>query len=209
MSGLNGLCRIPPCLPHQGSIPCQPTDRKPADQHHIKHAALASRSPHYNERQVDALVPITDNQRQQIIDLHSQGLSRNDIARQTGVSAGSVTNVCKQNDLSFDRSKSEKATEARRVDDKVMRTLIASDALSVVHKVSEILTQRLAAGADDIPTRDLITMYGVLTDKHIAIAKLDADNSEAAAAVDQWLAMMTGGLRGSPTAGGESPPSTG
>ncbi len=45
---------------------------------------------------------ISDDQRAQVIHLHTQGLSRNEIARATGVSAGSVTNICRDAGLSFD-----------------------------------------------------------------------------------------------------------
>lgn len=153
-------------------------------------------------------MPISDDQRQRIIDLHGQGLSRNDIARQTGVSAGSVTNVCKQNDLSFDRSGTEKATKSKQADDKAMRALIASDALNVVQSVSKILAHRLATNPDEIAIRDLITMYGVLTDKHAVLTKLDIGNQDHSA-VDKWLDYITGGVSGDAAAGGEVPPGVG
>ncbi|TQL46684.1 hypothetical protein FB562_2208 [Homoserinimonas aerilata] len=62
------------------------------------------------------MAKLTDEQRDQILALHAQGLARNEIARQTGVSTGSVTNVCKDNDRAFDRSATKDAQAARSVD---------------------------------------------------------------------------------------------
>lgn len=59
---------------------------------------------------------ISDEQRAQVLALHTQGLPRNEIARQTRISAGSVTNICKQNDRAFDRSATKDAQAARAVD---------------------------------------------------------------------------------------------
>ena len=62
------------------------------------------------------MAKLTDETRADILRLHSEGLSRNEIARRTGVSAGSVTNVCTENDRTFDRSATKDASEAKRVD---------------------------------------------------------------------------------------------
>lgn len=59
---------------------------------------------------------LTDEQRAEVLRLHNDGLSRNDIARQTGISAGSVTSICTTHGRSFDRSATKRATEARQVD---------------------------------------------------------------------------------------------
>lgn len=60
--------------------------------------------------------PLTQAQRDQITDLHKAGLTRNDIARKTGVSAGTVTNVCRAAGLAFDRSATKEASRAKQVD---------------------------------------------------------------------------------------------
>lgn len=62
------------------------------------------------------MAAITDAQKQQVLNLHTQGLPRNEIARQTGISAGSVTNICRDNDRAFDRSATKDASAARAVD---------------------------------------------------------------------------------------------
>ena len=59
---------------------------------------------------------LTDEQRAEVLRLHSEGLSRNEIARQLNISAGSVTSICTAAGRSFDRSETKRATEARQVD---------------------------------------------------------------------------------------------
>ncbi|ANP74525.1 hypothetical protein [Cryobacterium arcticum] len=72
---------------------------------------------------------LTDAQRDEILSLHDKGLARNEIARQTGVSAGSVTNVCAANDRTFDRSSTKDAQAARSVD-------LADARLTLAHRLN-------------------------------------------------------------------------
>ncbi len=133
-------------------------------------------------------MPISNKQREQVIELHGQGLSRNEIVRQSGVSAGSVTSICKTAGLSFDRASIEKATEGRRIDAKALRASLAADALNVAHEAQEAL-RRIVSEGSNIPPRDLATIYGIFMDKHIALAKLDQGNDTTAtdSVVDQLL----------------------
>lgn len=59
---------------------------------------------------------ITDDQKAQVLALHAEGHARNEIARRVGISAGSVTNICRAAARTFDRSETKQATEARQVD---------------------------------------------------------------------------------------------
>lgn len=59
---------------------------------------------------------ITDAHRQQIRDLHADGLGRNQIAQQVGLSVGSITKVARELGLAFDRSKTAVAVAARQLD---------------------------------------------------------------------------------------------
>lgn len=79
---------------------------------------------------------ITDAQRQQVTDLHARDLSRNEIARIVGISAGSVTSICKAAGLSFDRSATKRATEARQVDLAAARVRLAE---KMLHRSEEML----------------------------------------------------------------------
>lgn len=60
--------------------------------------------------------PISDDTRTRILALHSEGRTRNDIARETGVSGSTVTKVVKAAGRTFDRSATRAATEARQAD---------------------------------------------------------------------------------------------
>ena len=155
-------------------------------------------------------MPITDTQRQQIIDLHAQGLSRNDIARQTGVSAGSVTNVCKANDLTFDRSSTKDATRARVADNKARRAAIVSR----LYARSEKILERLESNAyvyrmmgptgseqvtDEYPPADaersLATSIGIYLDKAAKLADYDKSASDGASAADSVVDRLMAGFR--------------
>jgi hypothetical protein len=155
-------------------------------------------------------VPITDDQRQRIIDLHGKGVSRNDIARQTGVSAGTVTNVCKANDLTFDRSATKDATRARVEDNKARRAAIVSR----LYTRSERILDRLEASTfmvrmmgpngsekvyDEEPPaeaeRSLATSIGIYLDKAAKLEDYDrsaADTASGAVSViDKLMAGFT------------------
>lgn len=60
--------------------------------------------------------PLTNAKRDEILNLHAQQLSRNEIARQAGVSPSSVSRICAAAGVTFDRSKTKDATRAKQVD---------------------------------------------------------------------------------------------
>lgn len=59
---------------------------------------------------------ITDQDRQAVLDLHAAGTARNQIVRETGVSAGTVTKIIHDAGGNFNRQATKDATEARRAD---------------------------------------------------------------------------------------------
>ncbi|WP_146116816.1 hypothetical protein [Microbacterium sp. MYb64] len=71
------------------------------------------------------MAAITDAQRDEVTRLHAQGLSRNAIARETGISTGSVTRICTAAGLAFDRASTKDATRARAADMAQARTDLA------------------------------------------------------------------------------------
>lgn len=134
-------------------------------------------------------MPITDDQKQRIIDLHKQGLSRNDIARQAGVSAGTVTNVCKANDLTFDRSATKHATQAKVADNKARRASIVSRLYgrteSILGRLESdtyryfVTTKEGTEMVEDADPpaaeeRNHATAIGIYLDKAAALEKVDA-----------------------------------
>ncbi|WP_402843753.1 hypothetical protein [Microbacterium sp. GXS0129] len=74
--------------------------------------------------------PISDDVKAEVLRLHAEGHSRNHIARTLGISAGSVTNICRAADRSFDRSETKQATEARTVDLAAGRVRLAEKMLA-------------------------------------------------------------------------------
>lgn len=76
--------------------------------------------------------PISDQQRERILELARAGVARNKIAIEVGVSAGTVSKHVRDAGLSFDRSQTRAATAAARIDNAAKREALAIDVLSQV-----------------------------------------------------------------------------
>lgn len=83
--------------------------------------------------------PLTPADRQRILDLHATGMSRNDIARETGRSTGSVTAVVKKAGGTFDRTMTEAATAAKKADAAALRAQLELDYLEDAQKLRKQL----------------------------------------------------------------------
>jgi transposase-like protein len=110
------------------------------------------------------------------------------------------------------------AVEAKVVDGKLRRQNIVHRLYGQAEKILDDLEGEVfrtlikAAGGADVedtltfvPPNDrktLVQTAASAMNSAVNLEKVDADNGQSAAAVDQWLEMMTGGLRGSPPAGG-------
>lgn len=79
---------------------------------------------------------ITATQRTEVLRLHTEGHSRNEIARRTGISTGSVTNICRAHDRAFDRSETKQANAARQTDLAAARIRLAG---KMLHRSEEML----------------------------------------------------------------------
>lgn len=139
---------------------------------------------------------ITDAQRAEVLRLHSLGTSRNDIARQVGISAGSVTNICKHADRSFDRSATKQATEARQIDLAAGRTRLAEKMLAAsegmldgIDKPYEVFNfggkdNSFNSHVFDTPPvevrRNIITTAAITFDKLTRIVERTAGGTESA-----------------------------
>lgn len=151
--------------------------------------------------------PLDDTTRAAILVDIRAGKSRNAIARDHQVSAGSVTKLAQEIGHRFDRSKTKNATEAAKADNAALR---ASTSRRLLLKANEFLDQMDRphtafnfGGKDntynekqlDRPPvsdlRNLMTAAAVAIDKHIVIEKHD-NSGESHAAVDAWLSEMTG-----------------
>lgn len=160
--------------------------------------------------------PLTDAERQEIVQLIEQGLARNEIARQTGRSLGTITNVANEHGLTFDRSATKTACEARVVDLAKRRADLMAALVEDAHKLRRQLWEpcvekkvvTLSGGMHGVSTWEVVeveheqppfadqqrilTSVGIATDKALAIDKHDNRNDEGLAAVDSWLRDIIG-----------------
>lgn len=141
--------------------------------------------------------PVTEEQRTEVIALAKAGKSRNDIVRETGIAAGTVTKIVHAAGLSFDRAATEQATAAKVLDNKARRALLAERLLTIAgEQLDRIGEQGLvyAFGGKDnkynerwqdrpppADVRNLMTAAAIAIDKHAVLEKLDTDNGAAGA----------------------------
>jgi len=74
--------------------------------------------------------------RKQILKLHADGLSRNEISRQAKVSPSSVSKICNEAGATFDRTKTKDASEAKRVD-------LADARMTLAHRMDKAANDML------------------------------------------------------------------
>lgn len=133
---------------------------------------------------------IPDETRAAILaDITAGQKSRAQIGRDHGVSPQTVKNIANEHgiDQPFSREKTKNATEAAVIDAKARRAALASDALDGATTALATLRDRIEGMSD----RDLITLFGVATDKHVNLDRHDSD-THGLAAVDAWLQHMMG-----------------
>jgi hypothetical protein len=127
----------------------------------------------------------------QIRALAAAGKSRNDIARELNISAGSVTAIAKEIGVSFDRSATATAVRARSIDCKARRLALSERLLDEAEALLDQLHQPFKAfafgGRDntycehDLPgpptgdQRNLMQAASTAIGRHIDLTKHDAD----------------------------------
>jgi transposase-like protein len=145
-----------------------------------------------------------------LADIRSGRKSRNAIAREHGVSAGTVTNIARQAGLTaaFDRSATKSATEAAVADLRAIRVTTSRRFLVETNLLLDQMHQPHTAfnfgGKDNTyeehefpeppvdAKRTLITSAAIAYDKHLAQERHDADDGSGLSAVDAWLRGMLG-----------------
>lgn len=83
--------------------------------------------------------PVTDLDRQRVKELHSQGCSRNAIARELRRSGRTITRLAGELGLSFDREETRQATEAKKADAASRRAALALAMLADAERMREQL----------------------------------------------------------------------
>ncbi|MGW7361987.1 hypothetical protein ACWGI8_00815 [Streptomyces sp. NPDC054841] len=122
--------------------------------------------------------PLTPEQREAVLDAARSGASRNEVARQTGVSPASVTRICSAAGVAFDRTATAAAVEARVIDLKAARVNLAGNLLDDITEAR----MRLHQTTEPRDFFDLARSVAVLTNAHVRIVGVDGppDESEGA-----------------------------
>lgn len=113
--------------------------------------------------------PITDLDREQVRRLHTEGKSRNQIARSIGRGAATVSKIASELGLTFaGGARVVAATEARRADAAARRAQLADDALDG----ALVQVERVGAADSARDARDYATAARALTEVHAKVAEL-------------------------------------
>ncbi|MER5421658.1 hypothetical protein [Streptosporangium roseum] len=115
--------------------------------------------------------PIPDTKRQAILDDIRAGKSRNAIAREHGVRAGTVTKIAQENDLRFARSATKHATAASVADTASRRAALAERLI----RLAELSMDQAIAELGEASSRDTAVVLGIAVDKHRALVDMDRD----------------------------------
>ena len=142
-----------------------------------------------------------------------------EVTARFGIPKGTVAGWAKASGVRTVRNETTRAAvEAKVVDGKLRRQNIVHRLYGQAEKILDDLegekfeTLTKGSGGADVETilefvppndrKILVQTVSTAMNSAVNLEKVDADNGQSAAAVDQWLEMMTGGLRGSPPAGG-------
>lgn len=135
--------------------------------------------------------PLTDEEIEHIRELHEQGRSRNEIARELGRSPGTITNHCNRLGLSFDRTPVIAANRARRADAETRRRELTENLLDDAERVRQLIfseyTQIQYIGPNAIRREDVLGLppakdmhdyartFNILATQHAKLAAMDDD----------------------------------
>ncbi len=134
----------------------------------------------------------TPEQRAEALQLYeTQGPKR--AAKETGIPRNTITTWAQTAGVSSSRaSKTRAASDALSADAARTRAEAALKAIVLADRLLDLLSERIADEAGDIPAKDLAVMFGIVSDKHRLLTEMDAAN-DSYAAVDAWLLHITAG----------------
>jgi hypothetical protein len=154
--------------------------------------------------------PFTEDERQQVAELHAQGHGRNAISRQTGIHSRRVSAIAAELGLSFVRggARTAAATEARKADAATRRSEIEAAALDAAQRLLGQMFDRALVynfggkdntyeqtTLDEPPFADkraIATSVQALMATALKIAEHDKAD-QTVSGVDAWLEHMTEG----------------
>lgn len=153
--------------------------------------------------------PVTDDDRDAIRRLHAQGLGRNEIARQIQRSSRTVSVLADEMGLTFDRTRTAVATEARKADAAARRAAIieglydvAEDELAYLRQTAPYPLVEVSMGApvhynvDRLPAQDRKALVQSIGSAMTAAGRLEAlDGDPGADAARSMLTTLADGIR--------------
>lgn len=113
----------------------------------------------------------TEDEIQRIIALHEDGKSQREIAKEFDKSVGWVNGILKRLNVSSERSRTKKATEAKRTYDRERR-------LALNDLWFEKIEKMLLEAEDSRTLRELATPYGVAMDKRSILEPMQSDTAK-------------------------------
>lgn len=138
------------------------------------------------------VAPLAEEQRIAVLEAARRpGATRNGVARDTGVSEGSVTKICADAGITFDRSQTEVAVRARSIDLRASRLNLATDLLDDV----TLARGRMHAAEDARAFGDMAKAVHYLAGTHVrlvAVDKGDVPGLDAAKSMLGKLALAIG-----------------
>ncbi|WP_214317262.1 helix-turn-helix domain-containing protein [Nonomuraea sediminis] len=144
-----------------------------------------------------ASTPLTDDERQQIRDLHAAGHGCNQIARELGRDRSTISRAAADMSLSFDRKQTRQATQARVDDARARRSKLALDLLGDAERLRKQLwepcTIHSFGGRENVYSselvneppfrdkRDILASVGLAVDKSMRLLDYDANSGASEA----------------------------
>lgn len=151
--------------------------------------------------------PVTDDERAEVRRLHAEGNSRNAIARTLGRSPRTVSLIAEDLGLSFDRTATAVATQARVIDSKARRAILVQRYLDQAekildrldrteHQITEVsLGKVVRYKAADLPSADVRNLIQASSAASTQAAKLEAlDTSNGVDDAKSMLGQLAAGL---------------
>ncbi|MFF3622344.1 helix-turn-helix domain-containing protein [Streptomyces sp. NPDC002467] len=161
--------------------------------------------------------PVTDADREQVRALHAQGLGRNEIARRLNRGSRTISVIAEELGLTFDRTATAVATEARKADARARRVALVERAYARAEKIYSRLEADETTGyrftsptvngiesktLDHVPAQDERAL-AMAAGQHLShAAKLEAIDAGAGHEEDRGILAGLAKALGWPTAGG-------
>ncbi|MGQ4355263.1 hypothetical protein [Streptomyces drozdowiczii] len=137
------------------------------------------------------MASLSEEQRAAVLEAARRpGASRNGVARETGVSEGSVTAICTAAGISFDRSLTAAAVQARVIDLKAARVGLAATLMDDV----QLARQRMHGADDNRAFLDGAKAVAALAGTHVRLVGVDKDDASGVDAAKSMLGKLADAL---------------